>query len=73
MAPKAPWDIFFKCFQNQATPEELAEIKNWLGEDIENLKMLDEIYNIFSISTALPPPLNPDTQKAWSKIDWKKR
>ncbi len=71
MAPKAPWDILFKCFQNHATPEELAEIKDWLGNDIENLKMLDEIYNIFSISTVLPPPLIPDTEKAWSKIDQK--
>ncbi len=71
MAPKAPWHIFFKCFQNQATPEELAEIKNWLGKDIDNLEMLDEVFNIYSISTVLPPPLNPDTQKAWSKIDQK--
>jgi len=71
MAPKAPWHIFFKCFQNQATPEDLAEIKNWLGEDSENLKMLDEVYNIYSITTVLPPPLNPDTQKAWSKVDQK--
>lgn len=71
MAPKAPWHIFFKCFQNQATPEELAEIKNWLGEDIDNLEMLDEVFNIYTISTVLPPPLNPDTQKAWSKIDQK--
>lgn len=71
MAPKAPWNVFFKCFQNQATPEELAEIKNWLGKDIDNLEMLDEIYNIYSISKVLPPPLNPDTQKAWNKIDQK--
>lgn len=71
MAQKAPWDIFFKCFQNHATPEELDEIKNWLGKDSENQKMLDEIYNIFSISTVLPPPLNLDTKKAWNKIDQK--
>jgi len=71
MAPKAPWHIFFKCFQNQATPEDLAEIKNWLGEDPENLEMLNEVYNIYSISTALAPPLNPDTQKAWGKVDQK--
>lgn len=71
MAPKAPWHIFFKCFQNQATPDELAEVKNWLGQDMDNLKILDEVYNIFSISTVLPPLLKPDTQKAWSKIDQK--
>lgn len=71
MALKAPWHIFFKSFQNQATPEELDEINNWLGEGIENLEVLDEVYNIFSISTELPPPLNPDTQKAWSKINQK--
>ncbi len=71
MAPKTPWHIFFKCFQSQATPEELAEIKNWLEKDIDNLEMLDEVFNIYTISTVLPPPLNPDTHKAWSKIDQK--
>ena len=71
MAPKAPWHIFFKCFQNQATQEELAEIKDWLGEDIENLEMLNEVYNVFTISTVAPEPLNPDVQKAWDKIDQK--
>jgi ferric-dicitrate binding protein FerR (iron transport regulator) len=71
MAPKAPWHIFFKCFQNQATQEELAEIKDWLGEDIENLEMLNEVYNVFTISTVAPQSLNPDVQKAWDKIDQK--
>lgn len=71
MAPKAPWHIFFKCFQNQATQEELAEIKDWLGEDIENLEMLNQVYNVFTISSTVPPPLNPDIQKAWDKIDQK--
>ena len=71
MAPKAPWHIFFKCFQNQATQEELAEIKDWLGEDIENLEMLNEVYNVFTISAVVTPPLNPDVQKAWNKIDQK--
>lgn len=71
MAPKAPWHIFFKCFQNQATQEELAEIKDWLGEDIENLEMLNEVYNVFAISAVVTPPLSPDVQKAWNKIDQK--
>ncbi|MGV8094586.1 MAG: FecR family protein [Mangrovibacterium sp.] len=71
MAQKIPWHIFFKCFRNQATPEELAEINNWLEEDIENLKMLEEVYNIYSLSTVLPPPLTPDTQKAWNTVDQK--
>lgn len=71
MAPKAPWHIFFKCFQNQATHEELTEIKDWLREDIENKEMLNEVYNIFAISSTVPSPLNPDVQKAWDKIDKK--
>ena len=71
MAPKAPWHIFFKCFQNQATPEELAEIKDWLGKDIENLGMLNEVYHVFTISAVVTPPLNPDVQKAWNKINQK--
>lgn len=71
MAQKTPWHIFFKCFRNQAVPEALAEINNWLEEDIENLKMLEEIYNIYSLSTVLPPPLTPDTQKAWQTVDQK--
>lgn len=71
MVPRTPWHIFFKCFQNRATPDELAEVKNWLGEDIENPQMLDEVFNIYTISSVLPPPLNPDTRKAWSRVDQK--
>lgn len=71
MAQKTPWHIFFKCFRNLATTEELAEIDNWLSDDIENIKMLDEVYNVFSLATVLPPPLIPDTQKAWQKVDLK--
>jgi ferric-dicitrate binding protein FerR (iron transport regulator) len=71
MAQKTPWHIFFKCFRNQATPEELAEINDWLEDDTENIKVLEEVYNVFSLSAVLPPPLTPDTQKAWQKVDQK--
>jgi transmembrane sensor len=71
MANKTPWNIFFKCFQNKATSEELAEINYWLDEDVENIEVLNEVYNIYSISTVLPAPLNPDTSKAWHKVDKK--
>ncbi|MGV8092098.1 MAG: FecR family protein [Mangrovibacterium sp.] len=71
MEQKTPWHIFFKSFRNQATPEELAEINDWLGKDIENLKLLEEIYHVFTISTVLPPPLSPDTREAWNKVEQK--
>lgn len=71
MSRKAPWPIFYKCFQNQATSEELAEIDNWLGEDTENIKMLEEIYGIYSISPVLPSPLIPNTERAWRNVDRK--
>lgn len=69
MAPKVPWHIFFKCFRNDATSDELAEIKDWLEEDIENVEMLDQVYNIFTLSATEPQPLTPDLKKAWDKID----
>lgn len=71
MAQETPWHIFFKCFRNQAAPEELAEIDNWLEEDMENLRMLEEVYNIYSLSTVLPPPFAPDTKKAWQTVHQK--
>ena len=71
MAQKTPWHIFFKSFSNQATPEELAEINNWLERDIDNFRMLEEVYNILTLSTSLSPLLTPDTQKAWQTVDQK--
>jgi ferric-dicitrate binding protein FerR (iron transport regulator) len=69
MASKTPWHIFYKCFRNQATREELAELNAWLEEDRENLKTLEEVYHIFSFSPVLPSVLTPDTQKAWQMVD----
>ena len=70
MVQKTPWHLFFKCFQNQATSEELAEINHWLREDVENLELLEEIYHIYSVSK-VSPPLNTDTTKAWHQINQK--
>jgi transmembrane sensor len=71
MEQKTPWHIFFKSFQNQATPEELVEINNWLAKDVENQKLFEEVYHIFTVSTILPPSLTLDVQKAWDKVDQK--
>jgi len=71
MVLKTPWHIFYKCFQNQATSEEKAKLSSWLGESMENIQMLEEVYNIYSISSVLPSPLNPDTQKAWQHVNQK--
>ena len=71
MVRKTPWHIFFKCFQNEATQEELTEVNSWLGEDEENIEMLEEVYNIYSISAVLPAPFTPNTQKAWQNVDRK--
>lgn len=69
MEQKTPWHIFFKSFLNHATQDELAEINDWLEKDVENLKFLEEVYNVFYISKILPSPLKPDTKKAWDKVD----
>lgn len=69
MASKTPWHIFYKCFRNQATSEELAELNVWLDEDMENLNTLEEVYNVFSLSSVSPSVLIPDAQKAWLMVD----
>jgi transmembrane sensor len=69
MASKTPWHIFYKCFRNQATSEELAELNVWLDEDMENLNTLEEVYNVFSLSSVSPSVLTPDAQKAWLMVD----
>lgn len=69
MAEKVPWDIIYKCFKNQGTPEEVKEVQNWAKEDKENLRLLEEIYNVYSISNKIPRSLNPNMQKAWERID----
>ena len=71
MALNTPWHIFFKCFQNQATSEETGELNDWLEEDIENIKLMDEIYHIYSISEPVPHLIHPDTNEAWGKVKQK--
>ncbi|WP_320167739.1 FecR domain-containing protein [Mangrovibacterium marinum] len=71
MAQRTPWHIFYKCFHNQATLEERSEIRNWLDEDVENLQILKEVYNIYSLSSNPSQPLVPDTQKAWNTVNRK--
>jgi len=71
MTLKTPWHIFLKCFQNQATSEETKELNSWLEEGVENIKMLDEVYHIYSLSELVPQPINPDTKKAWEKVKQK--
>ncbi len=71
MESQTPWPIFYKSFQNQATPEELDEINTWLAKDVDNLKLLDEVYNIYTISKASPPLLFPNTDDAWKKVNQK--
>lgn len=69
MAERTPWHIFYNCFQNRATQEELTILKNWMEEDAENIKVLEDVYTIFSLSSVSQPPFMPDRQKAWQKID----
>ena len=69
MAERTPWHIFYNCFQNRATQEELTILKNWMEEDAENIKVLEEVYTIFFLSSVSQPPFMPDRQKAWQRID----
>jgi ferric-dicitrate binding protein FerR (iron transport regulator) len=71
MEQNAPWHLFFKCFQNQASFEEIDEVNDWLQEDPGNLKMLEELYYSYSVSTRIPKPLSPDIQVAWEKVSQK--
>lgn len=71
MEQNAPWHLFFKCFKNQASSEEIDEVNRWLQKDPENLKMLEELYRVYSVSTRIPQPLRPDTRVAWRKVSQK--
>lgn len=71
MESKTPWSIFFKCFQNQASPEEIARLNDWLKEDADHIRLLDEVYHVYSVSAPVPSPLEPDTRKAWEKVKQK--
>ena len=71
MAHKIPWHIFVKCFHNQASKEEITELKEWLDEDSDNISFLEEIHNIYTVSTVLPPVLAPNMKKAWETINKK--
>jgi len=68
MRTNIPWDNIIKSFGKEATPYELAEIAEWLGEDEANQSVYDEIYNVYSVTSVLPRPINPDKVKAWEKI-----
>lgn len=69
METNTPWHIFFKSYQNQASPDEIMELKRWLGADEENIKLLGEVYNVISVSSGFSQRINPDIRSAWEKVD----
>lgn len=69
MEKNIPWHLIIKYFQKQTTTEELTELEKWLKEDNENQKILNEIFNVYSVATIIPAPFTPDKKKAWQKID----
>jgi len=71
MKENTPWNIIVKYLQKRATAEEIKELNLWLKEDRENENLLAEAYHVFAVSGSLPPPLTPDLEKAWQKINRK--
>jgi ferric-dicitrate binding protein FerR (iron transport regulator) len=71
MKENTPWNIIVKYLRKQATPEEITELDLWLKEDKENEKLLAEAFDVFAVSGSLPPPMTPDLEKAWQKINRK--
>lgn len=71
MKENTPWNIIVKYLQKRATAEELTELNRWMEEDKENKKLLAEAFDVFAVSGSLPPPMTPDLEKAWQKINRK--
>jgi transmembrane sensor len=69
MENNIPWNIIAKCFRKQATPEELDRLENWMKSGEENKKIVEEIFNVYTVTGTLPPLLTPDKEKAWKRIE----
>ncbi len=71
MKNKTPWHIISKFIQKKTNKEEQTELENWLKEESSNENLLNEAYNIHTITHHSQPPLSPDMEKAWQKINTK--
>lgn len=71
MESNIPWSSIVKNIKGQLTTQEQQSLDNWLKEDDNNLKILSEIQNIYSLTSYIPPYFYPDREEAWKNINSK--
>ncbi|WP_372934595.1 FecR family protein [Mariniphaga sediminis] len=69
MEKSIPWHIITKYLRKETSPEELAELNNWLEEDETNQNVLTEIQNVYEVTSSIPQALEPNKEIAWRKIE----
>nr|MBD3620629.1 DUF4974 domain-containing protein [Sunxiuqinia sp.] len=69
MEKNIPWHIITKYLRKGTSPEELAELNNWLEKDETNQNVLTEIQNVYAVTSSVPQPLKPNKEIAWRKIE----
>lgn len=57
-----------KYFQEEATPEEREEVRQWIAADPGHRSYADDLQRIWKESGRLAPPETPDASAAWQRF-----
>jgi ferric-dicitrate binding protein FerR (iron transport regulator) len=63
--------VFLNYLDGRNTPEELQQLKEWAGLDMEHIMELRHSHDIYLASSVLNDRFDPDTHQAW--LDLKKK
>jgi len=66
-----PWKLLEKHFTNKSDQRTSLRIKKWLGRNVENAMILDQLQQYFNINGTLPSDFTPDTKVALQSVSGK--
>ncbi|HYQ56366.1 MAG TPA: FecR domain-containing protein [Draconibacterium sp.] len=69
MKKTIPWNIIIKHLKNQSNKEETRILESWLKEDKHNLKIFNDLVDVYIINNNIQNPFIPDKEKAWQQIE----
>jgi len=61
------YDLLRKFFEDEASPEEIAEIEKWRNRAVENEVKFQEIYKVWNSEEEEPEPKEKDTRSFFAR------
>lgn len=66
-----PWELLARCVVDEATPEQWEELRTWVSQRPERLRVLADITRCWNHSGTIPstaPISDEDVESAWQRF-----